>query len=143
MDITLERRGYFDEEGTFGELYAGDFSCKTVELPWRDNRVAKSCIPEGTYVMRMRPSGVVMRTSGSRFEEGWEVTNVAGRTYIMVHVGNTVSDLDGCIAVGKAWGYVDRHWGVTHSRDTFQGFMRALADEEEHRIEIYQYSPMR
>ncbi len=142
MELTLERRGYFDEEGTFGELYGGDFSCKTVELPWRDNRVNKSCVPEGTYVMRKRISGVVSRTSGGRFDQGWEIVNVPDRTYIMFHVGNTLADLDGCVAVGKAWGYIERHWGVTFSRDTFQAFMQALDGEEEHRIEIYQYFPM-
>lgn len=142
MDLRLERRGYFDEEGTFGELSGGDFSCKTVELPWRDNEVSKSCIPEGTYIMRKRVSGVVQRTSGGRFTEGWEITHVPDRTYIMVHVGNTTADLNGCIAVGKAWGYIERHWGVAASRDTFRAFMQALADEDEHRIEIFQYIPM-
>lgn len=143
MDLKLERLGYFDEEGTFGELAGGDFSCKTVELPWRDNRVARSCIPEGTYRMRKRPSGVVSRTSGGRFEEGWEITHVPDRTWIMVHVGNTINDLDGCVAVGKAWGYVERHWAVTASRDTFAAFMQTLAEEDEHTIEIYQRFPMR
>jgi hypothetical protein len=142
MDLKLERRGYFDEEGTFGELSGGDFSCKTVELPWRNNQRGKSCIPEGTYIMRKRVSGVVQRTSGGQFTEGWEITNVPDRTYIMVHVGNTIADLDGCVAVGKAWGYIERHWGVIASRNTFRAFMQALEDDDEHRIEIYQYIAM-
>lgn len=134
--ITLERFAY-SPMGTFGRLtLPHDFECFTVELPWQDNRAGESCIPEGRYPLRLRTSPVVQRSSGGEFSVGWEVAEVPGRTFVMVHPGNTTADLQGCIAPGEGLGWIEGRWAVTKSRDTFRALMAALAASPTWNIEI-------
>lgn len=122
--------------GTFGRLSVDGWSCYTVERPWLDNKPRVSCIPAGAYHLRPRQSGVVTRASGGRYTRGWEVCDVPGRTYIMLHPGNTLDDLEGCIAPGAALGMVAGKWAVMSSRDTFAALMSQLAGRDEWGIEI-------
>lgn len=125
--ITLERFAY-SPMGAFGRLVVENrFECFTVERPWLNNRPSESCIPEGQYRLQLRESLVVQRTSGGQHRYGWEIANVPGRSLIMIHVGNTVADVEGCVAVGSALGFVHGRWAVTGSRATFSGLMDCLA----------------
>lgn len=138
-EITLTRFGY-TPMGTFGRLeLPSGAEIYTVERPWQSNRQRKSCIPEGRYDLRMRASGVVSRSTAGEFTEGWEVTDVPGRTYIMIHPGNTMDDLLGCIAPGLALGVVGGKWAVTQSRDAFRDVMRELAEADEWVLHIRPY----
>jgi len=134
-------RGRSDGEGTFGGLTLPDgWSCVTVELPWVDNKRGVSCIPAGTYSMHMRESGVVGRTTKWRYKYGWHIEDVPGRSLIMIHVANSIYDLDGCIGLGRdfaRWGVNPQthHYDasapeirtVSHSLDTFTEFMSHMA----------------
>ncbi len=42
-------RGEKGLNATFGEITAGDFVCKSLELPFRGNKKNVSCIPAGVY----------------------------------------------------------------------------------------------
>ena len=113
--ITLKRE--YKPNVTLGVMTFPDgTTLQTVELPWKENKTMISCIPEGTYVVKKRASAVVKRTSKGKYELGWEVTNVPNRTYIMVHIGNTVKDFNGCIGVGTARGVLHGLDGVVNSR---------------------------
>src|SRR5690554_3376912 len=46
------------EDGVFGVLQLGKYSCFTVERPWENNAPSISCIPAGTYALRKRPSPI-------------------------------------------------------------------------------------
>lgn len=70
------------------------FSCRTLELPWKDNKQRISCIPEGTYPLDVHDT--------KRFPEHVAINNVAGRSAILFHVGNTVSDTLGCPLLAKS-----------------------------------------
>jgi hypothetical protein len=105
MELILTRE-YF-ETGTNGWLYLnGALLCRTIELPWKDNRVGYSCIPEGTYALKKRFS----------VNKQWhlEVLDVPGRSYILVHpANNAMKELKGCIApvtniVGRGVGSYSR-----------------------------------
>ncbi len=134
--ITLERFAY-SPHGTFGRLIVPNkFQCFTVERPWLDNRTAESCIPEGRYPLRLRTSPIVERTSKGEFLQGWEVVDVPGRTLIMLHAGNTMADLQGCIAPGDSLGWVEGRWAVMRSRETFKLLMHALAGLHTWHLEI-------
>lgn len=125
--LTLERFAY-SPVGTFGRLIVPNrFECFTVERPWLDNRARDSCIPEGRYPLRLRTSPIVERTSKGEFKQGWEVVDVPGRTLIMLHAGNTMDDLQGCIAPGDSLGWVAGRWAVMRSRETFKALMSALS----------------
>lgn len=64
----------------------------TLELPWAGNERRKSCIPTGDYTLSPYNS--------KKFGSVWLVEDVPGRTGILIHAGNTVSDTSGCILVG-------------------------------------------
>jgi len=93
MKLRIERV-YLPTE-TLGSLYEGDtLLAKTMELPWRDNKRAISCIPEGTYTVIKQPS------KESRPYPYFRLPNVKGRSGILIHRITYVKDLKGCIGVG-------------------------------------------
>ena len=105
--------------GTFGRLEMEEFQCYTVERPWLNNKRRESCIPAGTYQLEK-----------GRFHRGgydcYELMNVQGRSLIKIHVGNTVDDVIGCIAVGARLYWIAHKWAVYPSRETHDDFMRAM-----------------
>lgn len=86
------------DQGTFGILVFGTTTCFSVELPWRNNRTARSCIPVGTYTCRI--------TNSPKFGKVYHVENVPGRSAVLIHGANFGGDIDlgytthlqGCIA---------------------------------------------
>lgn len=72
----------------------GKFVCMTLEPPWKDNAVGKSCIPAGSYLCK--------RTRSPKFLETFVVLEVPGRSHILFHAGNKPEDTSGCILVGKS-----------------------------------------
>lgn len=101
--------------------HGASFTCKTLELPWKNNASNISCIPTGTYQ-------VTWSFSPSRLKYTYRVQNVPGRSGILFHVGNYFKDIKGCILLGS--GLVDLNkdgeLDVTNSTATikaFEGFM--------------------
>lgn len=136
--LRLTRAYLPDGSATLGRLdLPCGWQCFTLELPWQQNAPRVSCIPEGTYPLALRRSEVVQRTSGGEFRKGWEVQGVKGRTFIMVHPGNYAKDTLGCPLVGRGFSWHTTHGPmVTHSRQTFQGFMARMAELVEPRLEV-------
>jgi len=124
--------------GTFGTIQLPDgLQIFTCERPWIGNQPFKSCIPPGVYKLRKRRSGVVERTSGGEFTQGWEVTDVpGGRTFIMIHPANWPHELAGCIAPGLDFGLVRDSLAVQSSRDAFILLMAQLESESSWTLEI-------
>lgn len=66
----------------------------TIEPPWMNNEQLVSCIPVGTYDVKL--------TYSLRFKRYLpEIMNVPGRTAIKIHAGNWVRETSGCILVGR------------------------------------------
>ena len=114
--------------GTFGiiafpEDRGNDFFF-TLELPWRENKNGTSCIPTGTYVC--------LRYKSIKHPDTFIITKVPGRTGILFHVGNTITDTEGCVLVGGS-----RHQGgITNSRKGFARFISALSDVDSFELKI-------
>lgn len=114
------------DQGTEGLLLAGDFNCKTLELPWRDNQRQISCIPSGEYDVEMRLS--------NKYGRIYWVRKVPNRTYILIHSGNYAGDKEqglkshvmGCILLGKHHGFLGGQRAVLNSRITVRAFMRNM-----------------
>lgn len=89
--VLLITRTYFPE-GTNGSLeFDGKLICKTIELPWNENRKMISCIPEGKYLLQKRYS--------KKFKWHIEIMNVSNRRSILFHpANNALKELNGCIA---------------------------------------------
>lgn len=98
-----------NEDGTFGGLIMdGEQLCFTVERPATGDH---PCIPTGVYD--------VIPHNSPKHPNTWEVTNVPGRTAILIHPANTANQLLGCIAPGDALGKINGIPGVLNSQDTF------------------------
>lgn len=69
------------------------YSCHTLELPWLNNEIRKSCIPIGDYK-------VVPRYS-KKFGNHFHVLGTEPRTWILFHSGNYYTQIEGCILVGE------------------------------------------
>lgn len=94
MKITLSR--IYKDKCTLGVLRVGKDIFYTIEKPWLQNQQNVSCIPEGFYTFK--PHG--WRDEDVRFERVWEIENVPNRSAILMHIGNYVQDIIGCVAVG-------------------------------------------
>lgn len=133
--IKLERA--YTDSATIGKMYMPSGTVfDTIELPWDDNQPSVSCIPEGVYKLKKRASGVVNRSSKGKYTAGYEVANVAGRTYIMIHIGNTTSDFEGCIGIGEGLGVVNNEWAILRSSASFDKFMHEMATSEDWQLTI-------
>ena len=88
--VTLERT--YLRNATHGVLiYNNEVIAYTIELPWRNNKVRQSCIPEGVYRIRKRYS--------EKFKWHYHIENVPNRTLILIHPANDANkELLGCIA---------------------------------------------
>ena len=111
--VYLERFAYL-ESGTLGKLTVGDWSCYTIERPWKDNQSNVSCIPEGTY--KCEPF------SGDRFKDVVQILDVPGRTFILFHVANFPHDIEGCIGGGDRFVSDALEPAVYNSKKTLAGF---------------------
>ena len=91
-------RDTFTKESTIGRLYInGESFCDTLENPYINNERNISCIPEGSYKVRLR----LPRESATRDYLHLLVQDVPNRSYILFHRGNTAKDTSGCILVGN------------------------------------------
>ena len=114
------------DQGTFGKLHYQDFSCYTLELPWRNNQSNISCIPAGEYATKLRVS--------PKFGQTYWVTKVENRAFILIHSGNWAGDVkkgfkthvNGCILLGKQRGLLAGQLAVLNSRITVKAFMEKM-----------------
>ncbi len=61
---------------------------ETIELPWNENKVGISCIPEDEYLVKRDKHG----------KHTWfKIPTVEGRSFIEIHVGHKPSHSQGCI----------------------------------------------
>lgn len=109
------------------------FSCKTLELPWKDNENRISCIPPGptaetpaTYALRRRDP----EESGTFDYTHYLVEGVPGRSYILIHAGNLYTQILGCILVGDTFVDIneDGHPDVANSGDTLNELLMRLGE---------------
>ena len=118
----LQRFAYLDS-GTLGKLSVGDWSCFTIERPWKDNRPNVSFIPEGTYACQP--------FSGSRFQDVIQLMDVPDRSYILIHVANFPHDIEGCIGVGDRFVSDSLEPAVYNSKKTLAALMDIFNGHEE------------
>lgn len=96
------------EEGTFGKITAKGKTWFTGELPWQENQAEVSCIPTGRYKGEWTWSPRLKRKL-------YTVLSVPRRSGIRIHSANLMGDrnrgfisqLRGCIALGKKLGRMD------------------------------------
>lgn len=119
LEKLLLERSETSDNGTFGAIMRGAAKvCDTCELPWKDNQSKISCIPKGNYLVTRYQSP----TKGSVFL----INGVKNRDMIEMHVGNTIKDILGCVAVGTGRGIVHDLPAVISSRPTLEKMLAEL-----------------
>ena len=115
------------DEGMFGVLTLGDFSCYTVERQWLDNIASISCIPVGDYYAEWYASpkfGASMIIHGGTVSKG--PTHGFPRSGILIHPANWSDQLQGCIGLGDKFTIMDDRAAVTNSRKTVADFLNLI-----------------
>ena len=123
--ITREKQ---DEKQTLGKLELFDetgkvlFECKTLELPWKDNKNRVSCI----NARNGEPYKVIPRHTTRRGNH-FHVKDVKGRTWILIHSGNYYHDILGCVLVGSKFMDIDKdgYKDVVSSKYTLRKLAKA------------------
>lgn len=122
MQQVILSRFIMSEYGTFSAVSIDDNPvCVAVELPWKNNAQFVSCIPAGIYnctKMVHIKHGVI-----------WKVNDVVGRSGVLIHEGNTIKDVLGCIAMGRYFGSVDGLPAVMDSDNTMTELRTVFEDE--------------
>lgn len=125
-EIFLTRK--YKSDQTLGALIVMDdgiqiYSCKTLELPWFQNKRRMSCIPVGMYEVIKR----VSPNHGDHFH----IQNVPERDMILMHSANFTRQLLGCIAPGKSHTDIDRDGleDVTNSKLAMNELNEILPDK--------------
>lgn len=123
--ITLDR--LFERGGMYGELSYRDFTCATMELPWRQNAPWWSCIPAGAYPIK--------RGTFSRGDQGagypdFELTGVPNRSAIEMHAAERVDNLWGCIAPAYVLRLEAGEWVIRESRAALRDLLSAFRGDE-------------
>ena len=122
METLVLQRGPSGDGGTPGELLRnGSHLCFTMELPWKNNQKKISSIPAGKYAVRKRFS--------IKYGHHWVLEGVEGRDYILIHSGNTIKDIEGCILVGNKLGALNGLPAVLNSKVTMDVLRVTLPDE--------------
>lgn len=130
MRKALLTRTEQSDQGTFGVILTDSgFTCRTGELPWRENAPDRSRIPAGKYLCTWRNSP----------KHGWcyHIENIAGRRGVEIHSANFMGDaakgfrceLLGCIAPGMALGIINGQLAVTSSRKALEKLEEDLGQD--------------
>jgi len=107
------------EEGTFGVLLKDKLPlCVTLEDPWNNNKNNISCIPDGEYSC--------IPHNGTKYKETWILEEVPGRSAIVIHVGNTQKNTEGCILVGEKFGVLDGQAAILGSQNAMKILRKTL-----------------
>lgn len=105
MQILVD--SFFSDDTTTLSLVSvdGEFVCFGLEDPGQLTKIpGKTRIPEGTYQVSVRTHGGFHSRYANRYD--WhmgmlQLMDVPGFTDILIHIGNTHKDTEGCLLVGQ------------------------------------------
>lgn len=129
-----------DGHQTLGVLYVIEgnkilFECKTLELPYLNNKNKISCIPPTTdkeLVPKGKYKVTKRKTKYSRFKyEHLLINDVPNRDYILIHGANYYTELLGCVAVGNKFKDIngDNLDDVLNSLNTLETLLTYIPEE--------------
>jgi len=128
MRLALKRNDT-REDGTDGQIkMPSKLVIHTLELPWRNNQDNISCIPYGIYTCK--------KIKSPKFGICYEILNVPNREKILIHWGNYLKDILGCVEIGLAKGKNGKEDAIFNSKKAFELFMKEMSPHDEFELEI-------
>lgn len=130
MLITVDRF-ISDTETTISKIdIDGQFACFGLEDQFQFQKVpGETRIPPGEYTIRLRREGSLHKRYGKRFpgfHQGMlHLQDVPNFTYILIHIGNTDKDSDGCLLLGEKTDTTPGRMSVTRSADAYTRFYKS------------------
>jgi hypothetical protein len=134
---------------TLGWLTAGNLKLATIERPWILNPEGpggmprQSCVPDGDYRVIPHTSqrfpdtyALVSEESAVYYQPADKPVQHYGRVAILIHAGNRVRDVIGCIAVGMSHSIVQGEFWVLDSRIALANLRDELGRDRHHALEI-------
>jgi len=119
------------EQGTFGVLRINkQVFCVTLEPHDMENEPFESSIPAQQYICE--------KAKSVRHGHTFEVMNVPGRTDVLFHPGNRMSNTQGCILLGQYFGKLRNERAIRNSGYTFERFKKLMEDEERFHLTVYE-----
>ena len=123
MKLTLVR-AFQDVSVTLGMIqiegvkHAPIFS---LENPKRDTKI-DALIPAGVYTCKPY--------SSAKYPDVYEICDVPGRTYILIHAGNFEADTTGCVLVGLSAGILREKVAVMQSKQAMAELLKLIGRQE-------------
>jgi Family of unknown function (DUF5675) len=147
MNLELIRVAYLPT-ATLGLLRVGTERFETIERPWVPDpdgpggEAQQSSIPDGRFVLRpwdspkFGPVYLFEAPALGVYATEKPVGAKYGRTHVLLHAANQVSELLGCVAPGMRAGIQDgKHW-VYESRRALARVSELLGRVDEHSVTI-------
>lgn len=131
MNILVNRL-YDNGDATLSAIYIdGKLICWGLEDEYRDiNKKVpgETRIPEGEYDVVFRREGRHHNTYSQKFGSAHygmlHIINVPNFEYILIHIGNTERDTDGCLLVGDSANYSGT---ISSSTEAYKRFYKIVA----------------
>lgn len=103
----------------------------SLERGWRNNENNVSCVPEGTYELKLDYSPKFRKKL-------WELFGVPGRSECKFHAANYWRQLNGCIALGNKHTYIDNDedLDITSSIVTMAKFHKLMEEATKAKVII-------
>jgi hypothetical protein len=136
-EITLQRIQQSPSgEETIGKLtMCGRYECWVLEDQHREVKVkGDTRIPAGRYEIKLRPAGRIhenyLAKFGADFHKGTlHLQDVPNFQYILIHIGNTEKDTDGCLLTGKSYSVSNGHFLLQNSTVAYKELYAIVRDE--------------
>ena len=152
MNVLLVRHAYLPTV-TLGRLYAGSLVLATLEEAWitnpngpggqrREFGKQESCVPDGPYTLQ--PHNTAKHPGVWALQNPnlgvWHAAVPAGLTYgrsaILIHTGNSVLDIEGCLLIGMRHGRIEGIDAVLESRIALDRLRVVLGTVLSHSLQI-------
>lgn len=141
MNIVV-KRSECNDDFTRGELFIdGEFFCYTLEDTERDVKIyGETAIPRAIYKIGFReldtPKTVkYLKRFPDFFSYHLEIKNVEGFTGVLCHIGNFVTDTEGCLLLGDGKGG-DTGALITSSTTAFTRFYKKVSQALNDGVEV-------
>lgn len=136
-EVTLQRiQQSPSAEETIGKLnMSGRYECWVLEDQKRDVKVkGDTRIPAGRYEIKLRTEGRIhqnyLAKFGADFHKGTlHLQGVPNFQYILIHIGNTEKDTEGCLLTGKTYTVVNGHFTIQQSTAAYKELYAIIRDK--------------